>query len=181
MPTAVGTNCVTKAEDAIVAAWSASSSWWDITETTDAVEAAKYVSIDEIADPDNGYAFTLQELEQRRVQALVLADPEDGFSIVQGEALGHSIKNGRVLIVVEQLIREIEINSGDNYTRVLKNRLVTAAIDLFNSLNSSMGPRWMDAVEIIHMPVELYERRNDDVIGRRLQATIAVNFGPGEA
>ena len=178
--TETGTNCQTKAEDAVAAALAASTSWQQVCEVADSSAAAGFIHVDEVADPDNGYAFTLGELEERRVLALVLGDPDDGFTIAQGEALPHRLIGGQVLVVIERLVRQSEVLGEVNQQRWLKNRLVAIAVEMFTSLTETHGPRWMQAISVKQMPVEITERKQEAIVGRRQQATLAVSWGdPG--
>lgn len=174
--TATGTGCLTIAEDRVANALVASDAWHGVTGSNTETRAAQHVYFDELPLPDDGCAFTLDELADLHVAALVFTDPEEGFSVQQGDAQDYSRKSGRVLIVIERWVRESEALDGTNQQRVLKDALANLIEEIHESLTEAFGPRWMQSV-VLKQPPTSWDEKYKETRGRRQQALIAVNWG----
>lgn len=176
LATEVGSNCMTVAEDAAVAALKNSAGWQAITETTSDTDALAFIFYDQQDAPTDGWAFTLTELEAKRVAALVLSDPDSPLLIKQGLAEDASDKGGAVLIVVERLVRESEKNSNTNQQRWLKNKLGDVCTEMFAYMTLNQGPRWCRQVKLKQAPI-VNEEKSETVQGYRQTAAIIVKWG----
>ena len=174
--TETGTTCPTVAEDRIANALVVSDAWHEISESDTETREAQFVFFDELPLPDDGYAFTLDELMQRRVMALVFTDPESGFRVDQGPAQGYMPKSGRVLVVVERYVRESEAAEPNNQQRWLLNRLGNVIEETMESLTTSFGQRWPQH-GILKQPPVSWDIEQQEVRGMRQQATIAYEWG----
>jgi hypothetical protein len=174
--TTAGTTCPTVAEDRVANAIVASDAWHDISESNTETRESQHVFFDELPLPDDGYAFTLDELAELHAAALVFTDPEEGFAIEQGDAQDYSRKSGRVLIIVERWVRESEALDNSNQQRTLKDALGNMMEEIHASLTGSFGPRWMQKI-IMKQPPVSWDEKHKEISGRRQQAAIAVEWG----
>jgi hypothetical protein len=180
-----GTNCLTKAEDAVRDAIGRSLAWRTLAAPYGAdplteEEGLARVLIDGEPDPDNGCFFPLAEVERRGTLCCVTCDPENGFAIVPGPAAGAPFASARILAVIETFHPRREANQNVLLTRRVKNAVPTVADQARAALEASKGRRWMGPVTLVQPPLPLLEVADEEVVGTRMQSTLLFEVGPGE-
>ena len=184
LTTETGTNCLTQAEDAMAGAlvasdqfrqWAAGHGETPLSEA----DAAERVRIDQFDLPDDGMAFTQEEIEQRGSLVLVMADLEEGFGLRTGPGNQTISASGMVLVVFEQFTTE-SAAAGVNLERRMKNHLATIMFEAYTHLLATRGDRWLAGLDVKQPPTRLALFRHDRVVGHRHQATLALYFGKGE-
>lgn len=174
--TTAGTTCLTEAEDHVAFAIMASASWQQLSRSNIETAEAQHLFFDEMPLPDDGFAFTLDELATLHFAALIFGDPEGCFSIEQGDAQDYARESGTVLVVVERWVTEQEDLGNVNQQRVLKDFLGGMMADIHQSLTDNLGQRWMRSV-LMKQPPTSWDRKYKNIRGRRQQSLIAVNWG----
>ena len=184
LTTETGTNCLTQAEDAMAGAlvasdqfrqWAAGHGETPLSEA----EAAERVRIDQFDLPDDGMAFTQEEIEQRGSLVLVMADIEEGFGLRTGPGNQTISASGMVLVVFEEFTPEAAA-AGINLERRMKNHLVTIMFEAYTHLLATRGDRWLAGLDMKQPPTALALPRHDRVVGHRLQSALALQFGREE-
>lgn len=172
-----GTTCPTLAQDYVADAWSRSAAWQTITETSTQAAAAEKIFTNELPPPVDGHAFVLSELMELRTAALVLADPEEPYTIRQGTADGYAPRGGVIVVIVERWIRQSEANDSEvDQSRWLEDKLALVMEQVFDYLTANQGPRWMQSIAMKQTPL-LNHVKEHETIGLRQQAAVEIVWG----
>ena len=181
-PTEEPQGCVTQAQERIRCAMLSSEHWGCLASLPgvgdlDADELADRIVFDRASDPEDGVAFTLDELAERRILCTLISDPDDTFTI--------STIGGTADVAATQwtLIGIIEVYVGDgtedpfNYYRHLLNHSPGLASDVWSYMLPRYGRRYLRSVTIPQGPMRLWSSHEDPSMGHRYQVAMAFPFG----
>jgi hypothetical protein len=174
-----GTTCPSQAEDATADAFSRSTAWQTHIGAADETEALTEIYFNSLPLPNDNFAFTVGELEERGTVMMILMDPEDGFRVVPGEAQGVLHEGGNILVIIERLIPQSEVsNPAIDQNRKLLDIVVQMMTQATKYLLTTKGQRWMRPMRLAHPPT-LNHYKKAKVEGYRQHATIAIEWGVG--
>lgn len=105
------TNCWTKAIESLMVALANSARFREIVgDAADATAANAFIFGDELADPNDGHAYTSDELRELRYYAQVYSFPEGAAGLIDNGA-GFEKWSGTAIIHIERLVPEYEKNA----------------------------------------------------------------------
>lgn len=147
-----------------------------------AEEAAEKIARDQAAYPENGMAFTDDELRDRGTLSMVTPDPQSPVRFGTLGAQGAPILTAmRVLNYLEWLPTDDEWASGANLLAKMQACAARITGEVHAAIVEAHGPRYLRE-SVLESPPRLYQlEHDDDAITRRLTAVITHTFGPGSA
>ena len=138
------TNCWTSSEAAIANAIANSATFWSLTETTNAEDAAGLVFGEQLGQPLNGNHYSTEELQEHyRYYAQVYSAPENPYG-KRRLSSRHYFPFGSAVIFIERLVREVERESAEvplEIERRFKNTVGDIIDDVLNYLETNGGPQ----------------------------------------
>lgn len=133
------TNCWTNAEAKIATALANSSRFQEIVEAADATIAATKIFGEQVSNPANGHAYTLDELKNMKAYGQVYSADEAPYSRTFAES--RIVPSGAAIIWVERLVTEYEQNNEIplSVERWFKNRIGDLMVQIETYLRETSG------------------------------------------
>lgn len=151
MPTVTaGTNCWTKAQDAVAAGLATCAAFQAITETSSEADALKKVFLDYWPSAWDGEAVTKSQAEQFLAGAMV--KPPDDNPYTFGVVNGRSVAAGRLQIKIVRLVRESDKHLMDENDRIARNWIGDLVKQLCDWSQANQGRYWMGPVSVDYGP-----------------------------
>jgi len=156
MPVEAASNPWTHAEDKLVSTLPELAAFRSLTGSADATAAALHVFVDETVHPDNGEAFTVDELRELASYAIASSATSEGYRLAPLGVIGDPFDaSGGLLLAIERLIFESADHAeADAETakrasdRWLKNRIGELMSELVVYWQNNSGPRVIDLVVV---------------------------------
>lgn len=173
-----GTNCLTQAEDRVATYLRDSEAFWAFCGAADADAAAEHIYIDSPNGPE-GYAFSLDEIQERGSMALVLVDSNEGISF-EDDGSGGTIESTTVLVFLERFTPYDSDRQQMQQQRIMKNLAQPVARELFDDIRGRHGTRYLSRMHM-EIPGPLVEWEEEEMLGMRTGALLVLEFGPGDS
>lgn len=177
MAVETATNCWTQTQASIITALANSAKFREIIEAADATEAATLIFGDELVDPDDGHAYTKEELQSLKHYAQVYSADEGGYS-ANDDGSGWVRKSGVAIIYIERLVTEYEQNSETDplaIERWFGNRVGDLMDQVTTYIRDNSGPQvkgWF-----VSAGPGTNDRKQWDSLGRWQGIEISVEWG----
>ncbi|REJ65833.1 MAG: hypothetical protein DWQ31_16605 [Planctomycetota bacterium] len=156
MPVEAASNPWTHAEDKLAATLPELAAFRTLTGSADATAAALKVFVDETVHPEDGEAFTVDELRSLASYAIVSSATSEGYRLSPLGVIGDPFDaSGGLLLAIERLIFESEANAEATAEtakrasdRWFKNRIGELMSELVVYWQTNSGPRVIDFVVV---------------------------------
>ncbi|TWT35320.1 hypothetical protein KOR34_02100 [Posidoniimonas corsicana] len=151
MPTVTaGTNCWTRAQDAVAAGLASLPAFQSLTETTDAAAAAEKIFLDYWPSAWDGEAITRQQAESFLGGAMVKPTDDHPYrhAIVNGRAMGA----GRMQVKIVRLVRKNDEILRDENDRVARNWIGDLVKEFCVWCEVNQGRGWLGTVSVEYGP-----------------------------
>jgi len=178
MPIAVEspTNCWTSAQDKIMTALSESAAFQSLVEAADSADALTKIFGQQLFSPDDGHAFTKDELASLNYAQVYSAEQNPyGF---RSPGLGRKLKSGTAIVYLERRVTEYDANNQAEplgIERWLENRVGDLMDEVFDYMAAFSGP-FVKTFFVSDGP-GTNDRKDWDAIGMRQGVELLMEWG----